>query len=149
MSLHASHSLTSPFISLHLHSSPLNFLVLCFPLHSPLLIPFPFISLSVPLHVPSFPVISTSSYFLFMAPSCPRHFPALPLHFPFIPRYLFENNIVFFNVFATRISKPLSFSRFAPKGGRKPAPAKSRQGDSSLGALFCPLAPQRLFFSRT
>ena len=95
-----------------------SFVSLSFPCTPVVFISVPFMSLSVPLCFPfmspCFPVMSTS-YFL---PS----FPCTSLHFPF-----------------ARISprKKTRFSyRFRAKGGKKPKPAKSWQGDSSLGPLL-------------
>ena len=45
--------------------------------------------------------------------------------------------------------KTLSFSRFSAKGCRKPKPAKSRQGESSLGPLFCDTGSPKTTFSGT
>ena len=83
---HARPVLSLRVISLHRPSCRLvcvSFVSLAFPLHSPVFISVPFISLSVPLCFPvissCFPVMSTS-YFL---PS----FPCTSLHFPFAPQY--------------------------------------------------------------
>ena len=45
--------------------------------------------------------------------------------------------------------KTQSFSRFSAKGGRNPKPAKSRQGESSLGPLFCDTGSPKTTFSGT
>ena len=105
-----------------------------FPFHSPctplVFISVPFMSLSVPLCFPfisnCFPVMSTA-YFL---PS----FPCNSLHVPFAPQYL-PHKPQFFPAFS-QLGRPKtqSFSRFSAKGDRN---AKSRQGESSLGPLFC------------
>ena len=111
-------------ISLHLPSCrlvPLCFVSLSFPLHSPC---FHF----CPFHVPfSSPLCSVA--FL----SC-RHFlfpPLMSLHFLAFP-----------------LCSPL-FPRFSAKGGRKPKPAKSRQGEWSLGPLFCNTGSPKTTFSGT
>ena len=103
-----------------------------FPFHSPctplVFMSVPFMSLSVPLCFPfispCFPVRS-ASYFL---PS----FPCTSLHFPFASHYFPQKNTVFPAFSQRRRQKTQSFSRCSATGGRKPKPAKSRQGDSSL-----------------
>ena len=56
----------------------------------------------------------------------------------------------FFPAFSQR-GRPetLSFSRFSANGCRKPKPAKSRQGESSLGPLFCGTGSPKTTFSGT
>ena len=108
-----------------------------FPFHSPCIplvfIAVPCMSLSVPLCFPfmsrCFPVMSTS-YFL---PS----FPCTSLHFPFAPQYFPQNNAGFPAFSQLGRPKTQTFSIFSAKGGRNSKPAKSRQGESSLGPLFC------------
>ena len=105
-----------------------------FPSHSPctplVFISVPCMSLSVPLCFPfisrCFPVMSTS-YFL-------SSFPCTSLHFAF-----------------SQLGRPKtqSFSRFSAKGGRNPKPAKSRQGESSLGPLFCDTGSPKTTLSGT
>ena len=118
-----------------------------FPFPSPctplVFISVPCMSLSVPLCFPfmsrCFPVMSTS-YFL---PS----FPCTSSHFPFCSPIFPAKNHGFSSVFAIRTSKTQSFSRFPAKGGRNPKPAKSRQGESSLGPLFCDTGSAKTTFS--
>ena len=113
----ASHCPTSPVV-------PIGFLV---PFHSPCIplvfISVPFMSLSghfcFPFISPCFPV--STSYFL---PSL-----ALACISPLLP----PKKHSFPSVFAKRTSKNTEFSRFSAKGDREPKPAKSWQGDSSLG----------------
>ena len=120
----ASHFPTSPVVSI-------GFLVL--PFHSPctplVFISVPFMSLSVPLCFPfispCFPVMSTS-YFL---PSFSCTSLSFPFSSPVFPRKI---NTVFPAFSQKGCQKTQSFSRSSAKGGRKPKPAKSRQGDSSL-----------------
>ena len=130
LSFIASHFPTSPFMSI-------GFLVLCLPC-SPLTPLFSFLS---PLCPFQFPCVSLSFPLAFLSchlpvPCMSLHSPLFPplislhfLAFPFAPRYFSEKKHCVSNVFAKRI--------FSAKGGRKPEPAKSRQGDSSLGPLFC------------
>ena len=87
----------------------------------------PFMSLSVPLCFPlisrCFPVMS-ASYFL---PS----FPCTSLHFPSAPQYFPQKKST---VFPKRTSKNTVVFQFG-KRRQETKPAKSRQGDSSLGPL--------------
>ena len=115
---------------------PIGFLVLCFP-SFPLRCPcFHFCPLHVPFSSPlfpfHFPLLSCHVGFLF-PPLISLHFLAFPLCFPIFP----ANKHGFSSVFVIRTSKSTEFSGFSAKGGRNPKPAKSRQGESSLGPLFC------------
>ena len=136
----ASHFPTSPVV-------PIGFIVLGFPVILPALPLFSFLSLSRPFQFPfdslSFPV----AFLTCRLPISSPHFLALPcispllpsiLHFPFAPQYFPQKNTRFFPAFWQR-GRPTtqSFSRFSAKGSRKPKPAKSRQGESSLEPLFC------------
>ena len=121
-----------------------------FPFHSPctplVFISVSFMSLSVPLCFPfispCFPVMSTS-YFL---PS----FPCTSLHFPFAPQYFPQKKTRCCQRFRKEdVTKTQSFSTFSARRGGKPKPAKSRQGDSSLGSLFCGTSSPRTTFSGT
>ena len=126
----------------------------------------PVMSLSVPLCFPfisrCFPDMWTS-YFLPSFPCTSLHFPFAFQYFPqnktlFFQRFRKEDvqkHRVFLDfslhflafplgspVFPAAFSqrghpKTQSFSRFSAKASRKPKPAKSRQGESSLGPLFC------------
>ena len=131
----ASHFSTSPVVSI-------GVLVLCFPFIPPAL-PFSFLSLSCPFHVPfssplfpfHLPLLSCHVDFLF-PPLISLHFLAFPLCSPVFSR----TTQVFSSAFAQRMTKPAqSSSRISAKGDRKPKPAKSRQGDSSLGPLLSQL----------
>ena len=156
LSFIASHFPTSPFESF-------DFLVLCLPCSPPSLpcfsclspscpFQFPFVSLSVPLCFPfispCFPVMSTSRplhacislYFL-------HSFPCTSLHFPFAPRYFpVKNNTCFPRFRKKDVKQHRVFQYFR---GRKPEPAKSRQGDSSLQPLLCDTGSPKTIFSGT
>ena len=114
----ASHFPTSPVV-------PIGFLVLCFPFIPPALPLFLFLFLSCPFQ---FPFVSLSFPLAFRSCRLPISSPflALPCISPLLPRV---------------------FSRFSAKGGRKPKPAKSRQGDSILGPLFCDTGSPKTTFS--
>ena len=152
--------LSCPAFALH---SPLHFLFLspsC-PLH------VCFIFHSCPLHFQSFPYISLHFLFLspscpfqfpFVYLSCPLAFlscrllvPCMSLHVPLFPPLLSLHFLAFplrspvFFRKTTRVCqhvrkhavKDRVLSRFSAKESRTLEPAKSRQGDSSLGPLFC------------
>ena len=109
------------FVASHFPTSPvvpIGFLVLCF-----------FMFLSVPLCFP----------FLLFPPLISLHFLAFPLCSPVFSA---KKTRVFQRFRKEDVNKTQSFSRLSAKGGRKSKPAKSRQGYSSLGPLFC--APRRL-----
>ena len=114
----ASHFPTSPVVSI-------GFLVLWFPFIPPALPLFSFLSLSCPFQFPF--------CFRFICPCFPPlislHFLAFPLCSPAFSR---KQKHRVSSVFAQRMSNNTEFFQ-------KPKPAKSRQGDSSLGPLFCPL----------
>ena len=107
------------FVASHFPTSPvvpIGFLVLCFSFIPPALPLFAFRSLSCPVQ---FPFVSLSS----------PHFLALPCISPLLPSIS---------------RKQHGFPAFSAEGGRKSKPAKSRQGDSSLGPLFCDTGSPRL-----
>ena len=133
LSVSASFSMYVPFIASHFPASPLvsfGFLVLCFPFILPSLplhfssfpFQFPFVSPSFPFH---FLLLSCQFHFLSPACSCilfyfPVMSPSFSLHFPCIaPSF---PSILVFNVFARRRSTN-SFYRFSAKTrtGKKPA----------------------------
>ena len=145
-------SFSLPLISLHLPSCPLvsspstspflsfGFLVLSslsFPLPSPCSHSFP---RRFPFISPCFPVIpfAVPCMFLHVPLSPPLRFPALPcipLHF-----MVFSQEKV---CFLEKEVKPThGFSRCEAE---QPEPAKSRQGDSSLGPCFATPALRTLF----
>ena len=114
-----------------------------FPFHSPLhsscfhVCPFhvPFSSPLFPFH---FPLLSGQVDFLF-PPLISLQILAFPLFSPIFP-----------SVFAKRTSTNTEFfSTFSATGGKKPKPAKSRQGDSSLGPLLCDTGSPKTTFSGT
>ena len=132
-------------ISLHLPSRQLVslcFVSLSFPLRSPC---FHFCPLHVPVSSPlfpfHFPLRSCHVDFLF-PPLISLHFLAFPLCSP-----IFAAKNTGFPAFS-QLGRPKtqSFSRFSAKGGRNPRPAKSRQGESSLGPLsFYTGSPEATF----
>ena len=114
-----------------------------FPLLPPALPLFSFLSLACPFQFPFVSLSCPAAFLSCRLPiSCP-HFTCTSLHFPSAPQY-FQQKTRFSSVFTIRTSKNTEFSRFSAKGGRNPKPAKSRQGESSLGPLFCDTAPRRL-----
>ena len=134
----ASHFPTSPVV-------PIGFLVLCFPFIPPALPFFHFCPLYVPFSSPLFP-------FHFPLLSCHVDFlfpPLISLLSPFAPQYSPQKKKArFFQRFRKDdVKTTQSFSRCSAKGGRKPKPAKSRQGDSSLGPLFCDTGSPKATFS--
>ena len=130
----ASHFPTSPVVSI-------GFLVLCFHFIPPALPLLSFLSLSCPFQ---FPFVSLSFPRAFLSCRLPilalisLHFLASSLCSPAFSR----KKTRFFPACSQKgCRETQSFSRFSAKGGGKPKPAKSRQGDSSLGPLP---APRRL-----
>ena len=117
-----------PYISCRCPCRLFPFDSLCTPL---VFISVPFMSLSVPLCVPfispCFPVMSTS-YFLPAFPSW--HFPTCS------PAFSSKKHVFPQDVKKHRV--------FRQKGGRKPKPAKSRQGIRAWDRCFATLAPRRL-----
>ena len=124
----ASHFPTSPIV-------PIGFLVLCFPFIPPALPLFSFLSLACPFQ---FPFVSLSFPAAFLSCRLPVSSPCISPLLPNISR----KKHGFSSVFA-------EFSRFSAKGGRNPKPAKSRQGESSLGPLFCDTGSPKTTFSGT
>ena len=126
-------------VSLHFPSCrlvSLRFFSLSFPLHSPC---FHFCPLHVPFSSPlfpfHFPLLSCHVDLLF-PPLISLHFLAFPLCSP----------NTFFPAFS-QLGRPKT--QFFGKGGRNPKPAKSRQGESSLGPLFCDAGSPKTTFSGT
>ena len=71
------------------------------------------------------------------------------LHFPFAPQY-FPQKARFSCVFANRTTKNIEFfPDFRQKDARSPSQPKSRQGESSLGPLFCDTGSPKTTFSGT
>ena len=139
MSLSCSPFLSLPGISRHLPSCPsvsLSFVCLAVRPHSPCFHLFP-------LHVP------------FSSPSFPFHFPLLSCHVTFCPLQVLAFPFVssphfpalVFPRFRKNDVKTQSFSRCSAKGGRKPEPAKSRQGIRAWDPCFA-TAPRRLFLGK-
>ena len=125
----ASHFPTSPVV-------PIGFLVLCFPFIPPALPLLSFLSLAYPFSSPlfpfRFPLLSCHVDFLFPSLISLR-FLAFLLCSPIFPAKRF------FQRFRNQeVQKHRVFSRCSAKGGRNPKPAKSRQGESSLGPLVSP-----------
>ena len=139
------------FVASHFPTSPvvLGFLVLCFlsfPLHSPC---FHFCPLHVPFSSPLFPfhVPLLSCHVDFLFP--PLISLALPCISPLLPNISSTKKHGFPAFSQLGRPKTQSFSRFSAKGGRNPKPAKSRQGESSLGPLFCDTGSPKTTFSGT
>ena len=121
----------------------LCFVSLSFPLHSPC---FHFCPLHVPFSSPlfpfHFPLLSCHVDFLF-PPLISSHFLAFPLCSPIFP----AKKTRFFQLSQLGRPKTESFSRFSAQGGRNPKPAKNRQGESSLGPLFCDTGSSKTMLS--
>ena len=132
-------------ISLHLPSCrlvSLCFVSLSFPLHSPCFHFCPLhVRFSSPLFPFHFPLLSCHVDFLF-PPLISLHFLAFPLFSPIFP----AKHAVFPAV--SQLGR-LKTQIFSAKGGRNPKPAKSRQGESSLGPLFCDTGSPKTTFSGT
>ena len=69
------------------------------------------------------------------------------LPFPFAPQYFPQKNTVFPAFSQRGRPKTLSFSRFRQKDAGSPSQQKSRQGESSLGPLFCDTGSPKTTFS--
>ena len=76
-------------------------------------------------------------------PDVSLHFLAFPLGSPVFP----TKTTVFPASSQRGHPTTQSFSRFSAKASRKPKPAKSRQGESSLGPLFCDTGSPKTTFS--
>ena len=134
----ASHFPTSPVV-------PIGFLVLCFPFIPPALPLFSFLSLSCPLQFLFFSSLLSCHVDCLFPPLISLHFLAFFLCSPICA----AKNTVFPAFSQLGRPKTQSFSRFSAKGGRNPKPAKSRQGESSLGPLFCDTSSPKTTFSGT
>ena len=135
----------SPVISLHLPSCPLvslsflTFSVCIFPLHVPFSSPsFLFHSPLLSCHV-NFPSPACPCISLYFLPS----FPCTSLHVALSPLHLSEKQMFCPTFLPNRCHRV--FQIFRPKEAENPEPAKSRQGVSSLGPLFCDTGPRSLF----
>ena len=143
LSFIASHFPTSPFVSS-------GFLLLCLPCSPPHSPCFHFFPLHVPSSSPSrpfqFPFVSLSFPLAFLPFCFLPSFPGTSCIFPSLPGIFPENNInTGFPTFSQKGYQTYrAFSRFSAKGGRKPEPAKSRQGIRALGPCFATPAPRRL-----
>ena len=115
----ASHFPTSPVVPIGF----LSFVSLSFPLHAPC---FHFCAFHVPFSSPLFP-----SHFPLLPSSSP-HVLALPCISPLLPSISRKKARFFQRCRKEDVQKHRVFSIFSVNGGRKPKPAKSRQGDSSL-----------------
>ena len=124
----ASHFPTSPVV-------PIGFLVLCFPFIPPALPLFSFLSLACPFQ---FPFVSLSFPAAFLSCQLPISSP----HFLCSSIFPAKKNTVFPAFSQLERPKTQSFFRCSAKGGRNPKPAKSRQGESSLGPLLCDRLPE-------
>ena len=72
------------------------------------------------------------------------------LHFPFAPQYFPQKQHGFPSVFAKRTSKNIEFFQiFGKRMQEAQASKKSRQGESSLGPLFCDTGSPKTTFSGT
>ena len=119
----ASHFPTSPVV-------PIGFLVLCFPFLPPALPLFSFLSLACPFQFPFVSLSCPAAFLSCRLPISSPHFLALPCISPLLPNISRKTNTVFPAFSQLVRPKTQSFSRFSAKGGRKPKPAKSRQGES-------------------
>ena len=123
----ASHVPTSPVV-------PIGFLVLCFPFIPPALPLFSFLSLSCPFQLCRLPI--SSPHFL--------HFLAFPLCSPVFP----AKKHCFFQHFRKEdVQKHRAFPDFRQKEAGSPSQQKSRQGESSLGPLFCDTGSPKTTFN--
>ena len=120
------------------------------PLTPPVFIYFPFMSLSVPLHVlfssRSFPFL-LSCHVNFPSPACPcislfflPSFPCNSLHFPFAPRY-FSPKTRFSNVLAKRTSNTV-FAYFRQKEADNPNQQRAGRGIRAWDPCFETPAPR-------
>ena len=120
-----------------------------FPLLPPALPLFSFLSLACPFQFPFVSLSCPAAFLSCRLPISSPHFTCTSLHFPSAPQYFQQKNTGFPAFSQLGRPKTQSFSRFSAKGGRNPKPAKSRQGESSLGPLFCDTGSPKTTFSGT
>ena len=71
------------------------------------------------------------------------------LHFPFAPQYFPQKTRFVQRFLKEDVQKHTVFSDFRPKDAGSPSQQKSRQGESSLGPLFCDSGSPKTTFSGT
>ena len=71
------------------------------------------------------------------------------LHFPFAPQHFSQKTRFFLRFRKEDVQKHRVFSDFRQKDAGSPSQQKSRQGESSLGLLFCDTGSPKTTFSGT